>query len=55
MAELIQIVALATTLFATLFFFVNELRKKDEQLLSYQKALVEAYTEIELMKLGVMK
>ena len=39
----------------SLFAIVNEMRQKDEMILSYQKALVDAYSEIELRKLGVMK
>lgn len=35
--------------------FVNELMKKDEIILSYQKTLIEVTTELELAKLGLMK
>ena len=53
--EFLLIAISLVALFGSLFAIVNEMRKKDEMILSYQKALVDAYSEIELMKLGVMK
>ena len=50
------LIGLIIVLSATLIYQIADLfRIKDEQIVSYQKALVEAYTTIELMKLGVMK
>ena len=40
---------------ALLSLFVNEMMKKDNQIAELQHALIEAYTEIEFAKLGLMK
>jgi hypothetical protein len=55
MLELLLIVIVAIGLFSIPFFFVNELMKKDETILAWQKAYTELATENELRKLGVMK
>lgn len=34
---------------------VSELIRKDKQVIEYQNALVNAYTEIEMMKAGLLK
>lgn len=53
--EFLLIAITAVALFGSLFAFVNELMKKDETILMWQKAYAELATENELRKLGVMK
>jgi len=55
MTELITIAIIAGSGFGLLFAFVNEMMKKDNQIAELQSALVDAYTEIEFAKLGLMK
>lgn len=53
--EFLLIAVTAIALFGSLFSIVNEMRKKDETILMWQKAYTELATENELRKLGVMK
>jgi hypothetical protein len=55
MTELIIIAIIAGGGFGLLFAYVNEMMKKDNYIAELQQALVEAYTELELKNLGVMK
>jgi hypothetical protein len=55
MAELITIAIITVGFVGLLFAFVNEMMKKDETILAWQKAYTELATENELRKLGVMK
>lgn len=55
MTELIIIAIIAGGGFGLLFAYINEMMKKDNYIAELQHALVEAYTELELKNLGVMK
>ena len=55
MMDLLLIAIIAGGGFGLLFAYVNEMMKKDNYIAELQHALVEAYTELELKKLGVMK
>jgi len=55
MKDLLLIAIVAGGLFGLLFAYVNEMMKKDNYIAELQHALVEAYTELELKNLGVMK
>jgi ABC-type uncharacterized transport system permease subunit len=55
MKDLLLIAIIAGGGFGLLFAYVNEMMKKDNYIAELQHALVEAYTELELKKLGVMK
>ena len=41
--------------FGLLYAYINEMMKKDNEILAWQKAYTELATENELRKLGVMK
>jgi hypothetical protein len=55
MTELILIALIAGSSFGLLFAYINEMMKKDNRIAELEHALVEAYTEIEFAKLGLMK
>jgi hypothetical protein len=55
MTELIIIAIIAGGGFGLLFAYVQQMMNKDNQIAELQQALVEAYTEIEFAKLGLMK
>jgi len=55
MTELILIALIAGSSFGLLFAYVQQMMNKDNYIAELQHALVEAYTELELTKLGVMK
>lgn len=55
MMDLLLIAIVAGGGFGLLFAYTNEMMKKDNQIAELQHALVEAYTEIEFAKLGLMK
>jgi hypothetical protein len=55
MTELIIIAIIAGGGFGLLFAYINEMMKKDNRIAELEHALVEAYTEIEFAKLGLMK
>jgi hypothetical protein len=55
MTELILIALIAGSSFGLLFAYINEMMKKDNRIAELEYALVEAYTEIEFAKLGLMK
>lgn len=53
--DLILIAIVAGGSIGLLVAYVNQMMKMDNQIIELQQALVEAYTEIELAKLGVLK
>lgn len=55
MNDLLLIAIVAGGGFGLLFAYINEMMKKDNYIAELQHALVEAYTELELKNLGVMK
>ena len=55
MTELILIALIAGGSFGLLFAYVQQMMNKDNYIAELQHALVEAYTELELKNLGVMK
>jgi hypothetical protein len=55
MTELITIALIAGSSFGLLFAYVQQMMNKDKYIAELQHALVEAYTELELKNLGVMK
>jgi hypothetical protein len=55
MTELILIALIAGSSFGLLFAYINEMMKKDNRIAELEYALVEAYTEIEFAKLGLVK
>ncbi len=55
MLDLLLIAIVAGGGFGLLFAFVNEMMKKDNRIAELEHALVQAYTELELKNLGVMK
>jgi hypothetical protein len=55
MTELILIALIAGSSFGLLFAYINEMMKKDNRIAELEHALVDAYTEIEFAKLGLMK
>jgi hypothetical protein len=55
MTKLIIIAIIAGGGFGLLFAYINEMMKKDNRIAELEHALVEAYTEIEFAKLGLMK
>ena len=55
MKYLIVIAIVAGGSFGLLFAYINEMMKKDSEILMWQKAYTELATELELTKLGVMK
>jgi len=55
MTELILIALIAGSSFGLLFAYINEMMKKDNRIAELEHALVEAYTEIEFAKLGLMR
>ena len=55
MKDLIVIAIVAIGSFGLLFAYINEMMKKDNEILMWQKAYTELATELELTKLGVMK
>jgi hypothetical protein len=55
MTELITIAIIAGSGFGLLFAYVQQMMNKDNQIAELQSALVDAYTEIEFAKLGLMK
>jgi hypothetical protein len=55
MTKLIIIAIIAGGGFGLLFAYINEMMKKDNRIAELEYALVEAYTEIEFAKLGLMK
>jgi len=53
-----EFLLIALIVFLSVFLIWNiadTFRKQDEKILSYQNALVNAYTEIEMMKAGLLK
>ena len=52
---MLEIILLATLVFGGLFYFMNELMKADNRIAELEHALVDAYLELELKNLGVMK
>jgi ABC-type enterochelin transport system permease subunit len=55
MTELILIALIVGSSFGLLFAYVQQMMNKDKYIAELQHALVEAYTELELKNLGVMK
>jgi hypothetical protein len=55
MTELILIALIAGSSFGLLFAYINEMMKKDNRIAELEHALVDAYTELEFAKLGLMK
>jgi hypothetical protein len=55
MTELITIAIIAGGSIGLLVAYINEMMKKDNRIAELEHALVEAYTEIEFSKLGLMK
>ena len=53
--DLLLIALIAFSGFGLLFAYINEMMKKDNEILMWQKAYTELATELELTKLGVMK
>lgn len=53
--DLLLILIIAIAGFGLVFAYINEMMKKDNYIAELQHALVEAYTELELKNLGVMK
>jgi len=53
--DLLLIAIIAIAGFGLVFAYINEMMNKDNQIAELQQALVEAYTEIEFAKLGLMK
>jgi len=55
MRDLLLIAIVAGGSIGLLVAYVNEMMKKDNEILMWQKAYTELATELELTKLGVMK
>jgi ABC-type enterochelin transport system permease subunit len=55
MTELIIVGIIAGAYIGSLVAVINEMMKKDNQIAELQSALVDAYTEIEFAKLGILK
>ena len=55
MKDLILIGIIAGGSFGLLFAYINEMMKKDNEIVMWQRAYTELATELELTKLGVMK
>jgi hypothetical protein len=53
--ETLAIILLIIGAGGMLVLYVSEMMKKDNQIAELQSALVEAYTEIEFAKLGILK
>jgi ABC-type enterochelin transport system permease subunit len=55
MTELILIALIAGSSFGLLFAYIQQMMNKDNYIAELQSALVDAYTELEFAKLGLMK
>ena len=53
--DLLLIALIAIAGFGLVFAYINEMMKKDNEIVMWQRAYAELATELELTKLGVMK